>query len=52
MSLKKKNFATSETFWNPVRPSITNKGTISHENIKIKAEENQNIKVKNKRKAN
>ena len=45
---KNKNFATSKTFWNTVRPFITNKGTISDENIKIKAEENQNIKIKNK----
>ena len=38
------------TFWNTVRPFITNKGTISDENINNKAEENQNIKIKNKQK--
>ena len=47
---KSKNFATSKTFWNTIRPLITNKGTISHENIKIKAEESQNIKIKKKKK--
>ena len=46
---KNKNFATSKTFWNTVRPFATNKGTISDETIKIKAEENQNIKIKNKK---
>ena len=35
-----------------VRPFITNKDTISDENIKIKAEENQNIKIKNKNRIN
>ena len=45
---KNKNFATNKTFWNTVRPFITNKGAISDENIKIKAEENQYIKIKNK----
>ena len=49
---KNENFATSKTFWNTVRPFLTNKGTISDENIKIKAEENQNIKTKIKIKAN
>ena len=44
---KTNNFATSKTFWNTVRPFITNKATISDENIKIKAEENQNNKIKN-----
>ena len=48
--VKNKNFITSKTFWNIVRPFITNKGTISDENIKIKGEENQNIKIKNKNK--
>ena len=47
---KNNNFTTSNTFWNTVRPFITNKSTISDENIKIKAEENQNIKIKNKKK--
>ena len=47
---KKKNFATSKTFWNKVRTIVKNKGTISDEDIKIKAEENQNIKIKNKNK--
>ena len=47
-----KNFATSKTFCNTVIPFITNKATISDENIKIKAEENQNIKTKIKIKAN
>ena len=47
---KNKNFATTKTFWNTVGPFITNKGTISDENIKIKAEENQNTKIKNKNK--
>ena len=46
---KNENFATSKTFWNTVRPFLTNKGTISDENIKIKAEEN--IKTKNKNKS-
>ena len=45
---KNKDFATSKTFWNTVWPFITNKGTISNENIKIKAGENQNNKIKNK----
>ena len=49
---KNKNFATSKIFWNTVRPCITNKATVSDENIKIKAEENQNIKTKIKIKAN
>ena len=49
---KNKNFATSKAFCNTVRPFITNKSTISDENIKIKAEENQNIKTKIKIKAN
>ena len=44
MHCQNKNFVTNKTFWNTVRPFITNKGTISDENIKIKAEENQNIK--------
>ena len=35
-----------------VRPFITNKDIISDENIKIKAEENQNIKIKNKNRIN
>ena len=47
---KNKNFATSQTFWNTVRPCMANKGTISDENIKIKVEEYQNIKIKNKNK--
>ena len=47
---KNKNFATSRTFWNTVRPCMANKGTISDENIKIKVEEYQNIKIKNKNK--
>ena len=46
-----KNFATSKTFCNTVIPFITNKATISDENIKIKAEEYQNIKTKNKNKS-
>ena len=33
-----------------MRPFITNKGTISDENIKIKAEENQHVKIKNENK--
>ena len=45
---KNKNFATSKTFWNIVRPFITSRGTKSDENIKFKAEENQNIEIKNK----
>ena len=48
---KNRNFATSKTFWNKVRPFITNKGTISNENVKTKAAENQNIKTKNKNKS-
>ena len=44
MHCQNKNFVTNKTFWNTVRLFITNKGTISDENIKIKAEENQNIK--------
>ena len=48
--VKNKNFATSKTFWNTVRPFITNKDTIPDENIKIKAEENQNIKINDKSK--
>ena len=43
-----KNFATSKAMWNTVRPFITNKGIIADENIKIKAAENQNIKIKKK----
>ena len=39
-----------KTFRNTVRFFITNKGTISGENIKIIAEENQNFKIKNKNK--
>ena len=39
-----------KTFRNTVRFFITNKGIISGENIKIIAEENQNIKIKNKNK--
>ena len=46
---KNENFATSKTLWNTVRPFLTNKGTISDENIKIKAKEN--IKTKNKNKS-
>ena len=42
-------FGTSKNFWNTVRPFITNKGTISNDNITIKAEENQNIKIENKK---
>ena len=34
--------------WNTVRPFITNKGIIANENVKIKAAENQNIKIKKK----
>ena len=45
---KNDNFATSKTFWNTVRPFITNKGTVSNENITIKAEEKQKVKIKNK----
>ena len=37
---KNKNFATSKTFWNTVGTFITNKSTMSNQNIKIKAEEN------------
>ena len=48
---KNKNFATGKTSWNTVRPFTTNKGTISEENIKVIAEENQNIKIKNKNKS-
>ena len=40
---KNKNFATNKTFWNTVRPFIRNKGTISDENLKIKAD-----RIKNK----
>ena len=47
--VKNENFATTKTFWNTVKTFITNKGTISDENIKIKAEENQNIKFKKKK---
>ena len=43
-----KNFSTGKTFWNTLRPFITNKGTISDEKIEIKTDENQNIKIKNK----
>ena len=49
---KNKNSAMSKTFWNTVRPFITNKGTTADKNIKIKAEEDQNIKFKNKNKNN
>ena len=45
---KNENFAMSKILWNTIRPFITNNGRISDENIKIKAEENQNIKTKNK----
>ena len=45
-----KNFATSKAMWNTVRPFITNKGIIANENVKIKAAENQNIKIKKKSK--
>ena len=48
---KNRNFTTSKTFWNTVRPFITNKDTISDENVKTNAEENQNIKTKNKNKS-
>ena len=34
--------------WNTVRPFITNKGIIADENVKIKAAENQNIKINKK----
>ena len=34
--------------WNTVRPFITNKGIIVDENVKIKAAENQNIKINKK----
>ena len=47
---KNKNFAMNNTFWNTVRPFITNKDAISDENKKIKVEENQNITIKNKHK--
>ena len=47
-----KNFAMIKAFWYTVRPFITNKGAISDENIKIKAEENQNMKIKKKITAN
>ena len=45
---KNDNFLTRKTFWNTVGPFITTKGSIWGENIKIKAEKNQNIKFKNK----
>ena len=45
---KNKNFAMSKILWNTIRHFVTNNGRISDENIKIKAEENQNIKTKNK----
>ena len=44
---KNNNFGTRKTLWNTARAFITNKGTISDENMMIKAEENQNIKIKN-----
>ena len=44
---KNNNFGARKTFWNTARFFITNKGTISDENMMIKAEENQNIKIKN-----
>ena len=47
---KNENLTLSKTFWNTVTPFTTNKGTISDENIKIKAVENQNIEIKNKNK--
>ena len=47
--VKNENFATIKTIWNAVKIFITNKGTISDENIKIKAEENQNIKFKKRK---
>ena len=47
-----KNFATSKMFWNTVWPFITNKGRTWNQNIKNKAEENRNIKIKNKIKTN
>ena len=34
--------------WNTVRPFITNKGIIADENVRIKAAENQNIKINKK----
>ena len=46
---KNENFATSKTFWNEVRPFITNEDTILDENITSKPEKkkkNQNIKIK------
>ena len=48
---KNKNFATGKTSWNTVRRFTTNKGTISEENIKVIAEQNQNIKIKYKNKS-
>ena len=48
---KNKNFATSKIFWNTIRPFITNKGTISDDNIKIKPEKNQDTKTENKDKS-
>ena len=38
-------------FWNKVKPFIKHKGTISDENIKTKAEENQYVNIKNKNKS-
>ena len=48
--MPKQEFVTRKKFWNTVRHFITNKGTISDENIKVKAQENQTMKINNKNK--
>ena len=49
---KNENFATSKTFWNEVRPFITNEDTILDENITSKPEKKKKkikiSKLKNK----
>ena len=40
------NSSNSKKFWNKVKPFITNKGEISNDNIIIKTQNEENIKVK------
>ena len=45
-NVSNQNSSTSKKFWNTVKPFMTNKGAISNENIIIKNQMEESIKVK------
>ena len=45
-NLSNANSSHSKSFWNAVKPSMSNKGVLSNENIIIKAQKEEQIKLK------